>query len=259
MSSKEPKTAVNTEPGVPGVYRAISKVSKALSVIGVAKDAVAKNQNGGIMYNFRGIDAVLNALAPILAEEELVILPRVMSRECIERTTKSGSVLFFVTVEAEFDLVYAGDGSRHTVKTYGEAQDSGDKATNKALSAAYKYMAIEVFCIPVVGTPDADEDLPVDMAPSSTASSVVDGSGSPSPAPEEKLISFDMAIELSDRMKEGGLDPKRLLSYYSEKSGKTLTTIAELPEAFLDHAVGQIDAAIERIRRGSEAKSGGSK
>ena len=33
--------------------------------------------------------------------------------------------------------------------------DSGDKATNKAMSAAYKYMALQVFCIPTVGD-DAD-------------------------------------------------------------------------------------------------------
>ena len=36
---------------------------------------------------------------------------------------------------------------------FGEAMDSGDKATNKALSAAYKYAALQVFCVPV----DADD------------------------------------------------------------------------------------------------------
>ena len=35
--------------------------------------------------------------------------------------------------------------------------DTGDKATNKAMSAAYKYAAFQAFCIPVEGTPDADE------------------------------------------------------------------------------------------------------
>ena len=34
--------------------------------------------------------------------------------------------------------------------------DTADKATNKAMSAAYKYMAMEVFCIPTEGDNDAD-------------------------------------------------------------------------------------------------------
>jgi hypothetical protein len=34
--------------------------------------------------------------------------------------------------------------------------DSGDKATNKAMSAAYKYAAMQAFCIPTEGDNDAD-------------------------------------------------------------------------------------------------------
>ena len=34
--------------------------------------------------------------------------------------------------------------------------DSADKATNKAMSAAYKYMAMQTFCIPTEGDNDAD-------------------------------------------------------------------------------------------------------
>ena len=51
--------------------------------------------------------------------------------------------MFYVTVRAEFDFVSTEDGSIHTVVTYGEAMDSGDKATNKAMSIAYKYAAFQ--------------------------------------------------------------------------------------------------------------------
>lgn len=54
----------------------------------------------------------------------------------------------------------AVDGSRHTVSTFGEAMDSADKATNKAMSAAYKYMAMQTFCIPTEGDNDADATTP---------------------------------------------------------------------------------------------------
>lgn len=134
------------------VYKAINEVQAALALTGITKDR--RNQQQG--YSFRGIDDVYNALAPLLAKAGLCILPRVIGRECVERQTAKGGTLFYVTVDAEFDFVCAEDGSKHTVKTYGEAMDSADKATNKAMSAAYKYAAFQAFAIPTEGDNDAD-------------------------------------------------------------------------------------------------------
>lgn len=134
------------------VYKRIAAVSAKMAQEGISKSR--NNQQQG--YKFRGIDDVYNALAPILAQHELVILPRVLAREVTERTTAKGGVLFYVTVEVEFDFVAASDGSKHTIKTFGEAMDSADKATNKAMSAAYKYACMQAFCIPTEGDNDAD-------------------------------------------------------------------------------------------------------
>jgi hypothetical protein len=134
------------------VYKAISAVMADLAVDGIGKDRKNEQQN----YKFRGIDDVYNALSSTLAKNGLLMLPRVLSREVAERVSAKGSVLFYVTVEAEFDLVASEDGSTHTIKTYGEAMDSGDKATNKAMSAAFKYAAMQAFCIPTEGDNDTD-------------------------------------------------------------------------------------------------------
>ena len=134
------------------IYQSIAAVMKDMSAQGIGKDR--RNQQQG--YNFRGIDDVYNALAPIMSKHGLVVLPRVLSRECVERQSSKGGALFYVTVEVEFDFVRAEDGSKHTVKTYGEAMDSADKATNKAMSASYKYAAMQAFCIPTEGDNDAD-------------------------------------------------------------------------------------------------------
>ena len=134
------------------VYEAIVAVTQEMSKEGITKDR--KNQQQG--YQFRGIDDVYNALSPVLAKNKLCIIPRMIERGLVERTTQKGGVLFYVTVKAEFDFVSANDGSRHTVVTYGEAMDSADKATNKAMSAAYKYAAFQTFCIPTEGDNDAD-------------------------------------------------------------------------------------------------------
>lgn len=134
------------------VYKAICAVQSDLAKSGIGKDST--NTYDG--YKFRGIDAVYNALSPLLAKHGLCILPRVLSRQLDERVSKKGDPVFYVTVEAEFDFVCAEDGSKHTIKTFGEAMDRGDKATNKAMSAAYKYAAFQAFAIPTEGDNDAD-------------------------------------------------------------------------------------------------------
>lgn len=135
------------------VYKLIAEVAGELATGGISKN---QRNTQGAGYNFRGIDDVYNALAPILAKHGLVILPRCIARTVAERQARGGGVLFSVVVEAEFDFVSSFDGSHHTVKTYGEAMDSGDKATNKAMSAAYKYAMFQAFCIPTEGDNDAD-------------------------------------------------------------------------------------------------------
>lgn len=146
------------------VYKAIAGVAKDLSEVGISKDS--RNQQQG--FQFRGIDAVYNALSPALVKNGLVILPRITERTVSERVTQKGGVLFCVVVKAEFDFVATEDGSKHTVITFGEAMDSGDKATNKAMSIAYKYAAFQAFCIPTEETaqdPDAEIHQPAARSP----------------------------------------------------------------------------------------------
>lgn len=138
------------------VYAAISAVARDMAATGIRKDR--KNAQQG--FNFRGIDQVYNALAPALVNHGLLILPRMTERTATERINKNGTALFYVVVKAEFDFVSTEDGSVHTVTTYGEAMDSGDKATNKAMSIAYKYAAFQALCIPTEETAiDADAEV----------------------------------------------------------------------------------------------------
>lgn len=138
------------------VYKAIAAVQGELAKSGIGKDS----ENTFDRYKFRGIDAVYNALAPLLSKHGLCVLPRIIERDCQERVSRKGEPMFYITVTAEFDFVAAADGSSHTVRTYGEAMDRSDKATNKAMSAAYKYAAFMAFAIPTEGDNDADASTP---------------------------------------------------------------------------------------------------
>lgn len=149
----KPRATKAANESAPHVIVAMNAVTSELAGEGISKSRA--NQQQG--YKFRGIDEVLNALARIIADNKLVIIPHVQSREITERQTKSGGALFSVVVNVAYTFVSAVDGSREPIGPFdGEAMDSADKATNKAMSAAYKYMAIQTFCIPTEGDNDAD-------------------------------------------------------------------------------------------------------
>ena len=201
------------------VYAAINKVQAALSKTGISKDR--KNQQQG--YNFRGIDDVYNVLSPLLAETGLCILPRVLSRECVERTTAKGGAIFYVTVEAEFDFVCAEDGSKHTVKTYGEAMDSADKATNKAMSAAYKYAAFQAFAIPTEGDNDADA-VTHEIKPAQIAK-----------------VTAKQAADLQALADEVGADVAAFLGYVSTQLRTEIKKWSDIPATSFDDCVSALN------------------
>ena len=134
------------------VLKAINAVQAALVMTGIGKDR--KNQMQG--YDFRGIDDMYNALAPLLARAKLVVLPSYSDRNVVERRTDKDKALFYVTLRGEFTFRSAEDQSEVKVSTYGEAMDSGDKATNKAMSAALKYAFMQTFTIPTEGDNDSE-------------------------------------------------------------------------------------------------------
>lgn len=147
---------MNTENHPNGaVYTSLHSVMAAL-----ARDGIAKSRrNDAQKFNFRGIDDIYKALAPLLVENQLLIIPHVTDREMnvvAGKGDKSDRIYCYVDVGYEFRSVK--DGSSTTARFCGEGMDNGDKALAKALSSAYKAMAIETFCIPVEGDDDADAE-----------------------------------------------------------------------------------------------------
>jgi hypothetical protein len=140
------------------IYKKMSDVMKDVGAIG--KDQ--KNTQQG--FKFRGIDQFVNALYPALTKHGVFMSPRATSfthelKDVVRGSGKSG-VDKHVSIMMEYDF-YAEDGSKVTVGPVpAEGLDSGDKATNKALSAALKYALIQTFSIPTEDMAEADFDSP---------------------------------------------------------------------------------------------------
>ena len=135
------------------IFKALSNVQADLARKGIAK--TDKNAHDG--YQFRGIDAVLNTLAPIFAEHGLILMPAVVESEIRTIQTTNGKPMNHCKVKMEFTF-YDAHGDEVTKPFHGEGMDRGDKSLNKACTAAYKYFLFETFTIPVEGTPDADSE-----------------------------------------------------------------------------------------------------
>lgn len=140
------------------IYKAIPAVMADIGAIG--KDS--RNQQQGFMY--RGIDAVMNALNPVLQRHGLFVVPEVLEQTREERQTSKGGNLLYSILKVRYTLC-ADDGSSVSAVVIGEGMDSGDKASNKALSAAYKYAMFQLFSIPTEEMKDPDADTPPDSVP----------------------------------------------------------------------------------------------
>lgn len=133
------------------IYKAISD---AMAEIGAVKKD-SKNSQQGFMY--RGIDAVMNAINPALIKNKIFVVPEVLEQKREERSSNKGNTLIYSIVTMKFKF-YATDGSFVEAVTIGEGMDSGDKATNKAMSIAFKYACFQVFCIPTDEMIEADAE-----------------------------------------------------------------------------------------------------
>lgn len=133
------------------IYKAINNVMSEIGAIGKNQ----RNQQQGFM--FRGIDAVMNAISPALIKYKVFVVPEVLEQTREERQTKTGSNLIYSVCKMKYTF-YAEDGSFVEAVVVGEGMDSGDKATNKAMSIAFKYACFQVFCIPTEEMKDPDEE-----------------------------------------------------------------------------------------------------
>lgn len=153
MESGQPQILASDDPpqvcdGRPQIYGLIGKAMREIGAIG--KDSTNAQQG----FKYRGIDAVYNALNPVMAKYGLFITPEIIDHKREERTstktfnnqTKVTTLLYsIVTIRY---TVFAPDGSSVQMTVIGEGMDSGDKATNKAMSIAMKYAMFQLFMIP---------------------------------------------------------------------------------------------------------------
>lgn len=127
------------------IHAAILGVMEDIGKRGIAK----RSRNEDQKYDFRGIEAAMNQLAPIVLARGIVVIPTYNEAQFSARPTKSGGEMRFAIVKGTFRF-QAEDGSFVESVYYGEGADTSDKALTKAQSVAYRTALFQQFIVPTM-------------------------------------------------------------------------------------------------------------
>lgn len=162
--------------------------------------AVRKTErNNHQNFNFRGIDSVVNAVSPAFRKHGVVVIPQV--NDCIYETVTIGqnrTQMSHVRVNVTYTF-HAPDGSSIAATVSAESMDSGDKATAKAMSVAFRTALLQTLCLPTDDT-DPDADTYVRSEAPKTASK---------PAPERAPLG-SKAQQTEKAQKADGISEKQM-------------------------------------------------
>ena len=229
----------NTTSQTKDIYKAIIGITGDLiKEGGIGKTRMNEKQN----FRFRGIEDIQNALAPLLVKHKVCIIPTFVNRSTEQFDSRNGGKIFSTVVEGVFDLVSATDGSTVRVTVPGEAMDTGDKSTNKAMSMAMKYASLLTFCIPTEGE-DADattHDLKGEKntAPEAGPSGVNNGAGTPdtsksSAAPPKSKRALTKVVQINGkRVRTAGIEAEQLIAIWDAVGRSGKDKVAQALKAF---------------------------
>ena len=139
------------------IYERIAAIMAEVPAIG------KNNQNQEQRYRFRGIDDVYNSLHPLFVKHQVFTTSEILNKNREVWTNKNGTIMIEFTLQVKYRFT-AIDGSSIETETMGQAMDSSDKASNKAMSMAHKAAILQIFMIPTVDIEDADANTPEPQA-----------------------------------------------------------------------------------------------
>lgn len=217
-------------------------IVEALS--GVMEDvgAVRKQEiNSHQKFNFRGVDAVVNAVSPALRRHGVVVAPTVLEKELKETKTARGAVManVYVTVKYTFHGP-AGDSIEAVVAA--ESFDSGDKATAKAMSVAFRTALLQTLSLPTDEVDDPDHST------YERAASPVLTPQTPPQAPPVKMTTAQIE-EAGVLMEALSLDEAKIEAAVSYASQRRTSDFSELFEGEAQKLIAFLRPKVEEVQK----------
>lgn len=143
----------------------MSAILKAMHAVMSEVGAIEKGRtNTGQNYKFRGVDDVLKVLQPLFIKHKILCTQEVLESSYATLQSAKGGTLIYARMRVKHTYRSVEDESCIECVTAGEAMDSGDKASNKAMATALKYAHFYSFTIPTEEPIDSENESP-ELAP----------------------------------------------------------------------------------------------
>lgn len=142
--------STSEDPPQVSVFVAWARVMR--DVQAVAKDGLYNAS--GTRYNFRGVDAMINAFGPACRRHGVIVTPHEVHPSHAPGTSSGGKTMRDTTTVVVW-RVYGPDGTWFQGASEGESLDSSDKGAAKAQSVALRAFLIAAGMVPT-DEPDPD-------------------------------------------------------------------------------------------------------
>ena len=164
MAKEKPADAEKAVTTLEGVIRH-SSLDEAMLGVMLDVDYVQKQKSPGLNYSFAGEAAIIGVLHQAMAKHGVTVTPTAVETVVREayQTAKGGS-MNRVILKMTYTFTHALSGDTRQAVSMGEAADSGDKATAKAMTIAFKYALRQSFMLETGDDPDTTPSAEVQRA-----------------------------------------------------------------------------------------------
>ena len=162
MDEQQPEATSKDVPCIAPLSSIFAKIANVMAKM----ERVEKNASNDFhKYKYASADAVFDICRRLMAEEKLVIIPRMENVHQADNSTN---------IDFTFTLCCGETGATLDVPWMGEATDKGDKGINKCATTALKYFLMKLFVIDT-GHPENDADSGGETTSNSSSSSAPQG------------------------------------------------------------------------------------
>lgn len=187
-------------------------------IIDIASEvAVLEAQkSGGVPFAFRGVDAVVSHLDPLLRKHGVIVVPQGVTQMITQRDVGS-KVVSKADLEVTYRF-YGYEGDYIDAQVPGQADDFADRSTAQAMSVAFRILLLQTFHIPAFGNEEAASEETKNSRENAANAAVSKAATKPAPAKASQADNMRAAIVAAAGRQ--GITGDKLNEFAKEVTGK---------------------------------------
>jgi hypothetical protein len=188
-------------------------------ILDIAKDVgvLEPERTGGVPFAFRGIDAVVAKLTPLLNEHGVFVMPIQAVQNLSQRDVGNKTV-----TKADLAVTYrfyGAEGDYLDAEVPGQSDDFADRSTAQAMSVAYRILLLQVFHIAAFGNEEAASEETKNARETAGAAKVNTAKAAAAkPSGPDPAEQMRQAILAAAALK--GWEPDKINDFATEVTGK---------------------------------------